>query len=261
MKSRKSNSILAAAAVLSASLLSASAATVTYTQGDLLMGFRATGGQGAGTSYVVNIGQASGYRDATTYGTVPIAGDLNADLTALYGSNWSTRSDILWGIAGTPSNTATVGGDAPPTLYASKPETSPGVSGAGWTIAGSSTRLSVATTIVSLQSSFAGYQATTNSPVATLMDDSVANTWRQYMASGGNASYTSGNKDFGAFANIEGTLNQGLTLFRVTNASAGSNEGTFSLSSSGSLSFVPEPTSSLLAGLGVLGLVLRRRRA
>jgi PEP-CTERM motif len=260
MKSKNSNSFYALVLALTATVASASAAVVTYTQGDLLMGFRATGGQGAGTSYVVNIGQASTYRDATSYGSIPIAGNIATDLSATYGSNWASRSDILWGIAGTPSNTATVAGDSVPTLYASKPETSPGVAGSGWVVPGSSTRVSVSTTIVTLQSSFSNSQATANSSAATLMDDTVANTWRQFMASGGAPAYTSGNKDFGAFANIEGTLSQGLTLFRVTDALAGSNEGTFTLSSGGSLAFVPEPTSSLLAGLGVIGLVFRRRR-
>lgn len=256
MKLKNINSISALSAVFAMTLVSAHAALVTYTQGDLLMGFRATSGQGAGTSYVVNIGQASGYRDATTYGTVPIAGNIDADLTAIYGSGWSSRTDILWGIVGTPSNTATVGGDDVPTLYATKP----GSATTGWQISGSSTRVAVATTIVSLQTSFATYTASANSAAAAIMTDSDQNTWRQYMASGGNGAYTAGNKDFGGFANIEGSLQDVLSLSRTTNASAGTIEGTFSISPAG-LSFVPEPTSALLAGLGAVTLLLRRRRA
>lgn len=256
MKLQKINSIPAMSAAFALTMLSAHAALVTYTQGDLLMGFRATSGQGAGTSYVVNIGQASGYRDATTYGTVPIAGNIDTDLTALYGSGWSSRTDILWGIVGTPSNTATVGGDDVPTLYASKP----GSASTGWQISGSSTRIAVSTTIVSLQSSFATYTASANSAAAVTMVDTDQNTWRQYMATGGNAAYTGGSKDFGAFANIEGSLQDVLSLSRTTNASAGTIEGTFSISSSG-LTFVPEPTSALLTGLGAVTLLLRRRRA
>jgi len=258
MKSKKSN-LLAFSAALAVSVLSANAALVTYSQGDLLMGFRATGGQGAGTSYVVNIGSAAGFRDAnpTSSMTVSIAGNINADLTATYGDGWASREDILWGVVGTPSNTATVASDVAPTLYASKP----GITATGWQISGSSTRLAVSTTIVSLQTTFAASQATSNSSVATLMTDTDANTWRQYMATGGNASYTSGGRDFGAFANIEGGLADKLSLSRTINASAGSIEGYFQINSGGSLSFVPEPTSALLAGLGGLALIIRRRRA
>jgi hypothetical protein len=150
-----------------------------------------------------------------------------------------------------------VGGDAVPTLYASKP----GDTTTGWQISGSSTRVAVATTIVSLQSAFSTSTATANSAAATTMTDTAPNTWRQYMATGGNASYTAGNKDFGAFANIEGTLQDVLSLSRTTNSSAGTIAGTFSINSAGALTFVPEPTSSLLAGLGAFALVLRRRRA
>ena len=233
----------------------------TYTAGDLLMGFRATGGQGFGTTYVLNIGQASNYRDVVTYGTVPVAGDFTTDLVSIFGSNWSTRTDLLWGIAGTPSKTATVGIDEAATMYASKPQTTPGVPGAAWTIAGLSTRTSVSTTMTGMQSGFAAYAASSNSSAGTIQLDGDANDWRSFMATGGDASRTTGNKDFGGFADIEGNVTQQLSLFRLDGpTNTGSFDGTFGISQSG-ITFVPEPASSALAVVGAAALVFRRRRS
>ncbi len=259
MKFEKCNTLLLGAAV---SLLAVTASHgAAYVAGDLLMGFRVTGGQGIGTSYVVNIGQASNYRDVVTYGTVPIAGDFTADLSAIYGSNWASRSDLIWGIAGTPSNTATVGGDDAATMYASKPQTAPGVEGSPWTIAGLSTRTSISTLIVGMQGGFAAYAAAPNSSAGTIQLDTDSNDWRSYMAAGGDATRTAGNKDFGGFANIEGSVTQEQSLFRLNGPdNIGSFEGTFSVGSAG-LTFVPEPTSSMLAALGAITLTLRRRRS
>lgn len=251
-----------AALVCSLGLVASAASHgATYVAGDLLMGIRATGGQGLGTTYVVNIGQASNYRDIVTYGTVPIAGDFTTDLSNIYGSNWSSRTDLVWGIAGTPSNSATVGIDEAATMYASKAQTTPGVPGAAWTIGGLSTRTSVSTTMTGMQSGFAAYTASSNSSAGTIQLDGDANDWRSFMATGGDASRTSGNKDFGGFADIEGNMTQQLSLFRLDGPNnTGTFEGTFSISQSG-LTFVPEPTSAVLTVFGAAALVLRRRRS
>ena len=233
----------------------------TYVAGDLLMGIRATAGQGLGTTYVVNIGQASDYRDVNVYGSVNIAGNFTADLANIFGANWYNRTDLVWGIAGTPSNSVTVGGDEAATLYASKPQSAVQVAGTAWTIAGLSSRTSVSTTLVGMQQGFATYAAAPNSSAGTVQQDSDSNDWRSYMASGGDASRTNGNRDFGGFSDIEGTVTQTQSLFRLDGpTNVGTFEGTFSLGQNG-LTFVPEPTSSMLAAMGVIGLAFRRRRS
>ena len=239
------------------------AEAATYAAGDLLMGFRATAGQGLGTSYVVNIGQASTYRDADSFSTVPIAGNFTTDLTDIFGANWHTRTDLLWGIAGTPSNVVAVAGDEAATMYASKAQTTPGAPGAAWTIAGLSTRTSVSTLMTGMQSGYAGYTASTNSPAGTIQVDTGTSDsdWRSYLATGGDASRTSGNRDFGGFSNIEGDPTQALSLFRLDGPNnVGSFEGTFAISPAG-LTFVPEPASSALAVIGAATLMFRRRRS
>lgn len=258
MKFKITTAALACAASLMAVSISHGA---TYTAGDLLMGFRATAGQGFGTTYVVNVGQAAQYRDITTYGTVPIAGDFTADLETIYGATWYTRTDLVWGVAGTPSNTATVGSDDPATMYASKPQTTAGVPGVAWTIAGLSTRTSISTLMTGMQSGYAAYTVSPNSSAGTIQLDTDPNDWRSFMATGGDASRTTGNKDFGGFANIEGNVTQQLSLFRLDGpTNIGTFEGSFSVGQNG-ITFVPEPTSSALAFIGAATLVFRRRRS
>jgi hypothetical protein len=232
---------LAAFGAISAPLaLAAPLNPPSYTAGDIFMGFRATGGQGATDVYVVNIGQAAYYRDATTTVT-PSLGNINADLAILYGSGWQTRTDILWGVAGTPSNSAgsPINGDTTPTLYASKLLTTVGSPGAGWSIPGASTRNTIATNIATFYSGFVTYEQSVNSANAVIQGDSDVFSWRQFMSAGGNVSYTSGNKDFGGFADIESQPAQKLSLFRMVSASAGSYEGYFAISAAGVLTFTP----------------------
>ncbi len=216
------------------------AAPPTYTAGDIFMGFRASAEPGATAVYVVNIGSAASYRDATSTIT-PNLGSINADLVALYGPDWQTRSDLQWGIAGTPSNTSVtaVNGDTTPTLYGSKLLATVGSPGIGWTIAGSSIRGTIATTISTFYSHFTDYQQSVNSSVAVIQGDGDTFSWRKFMAAGGNASYTSGSQDFGGFSNIEATPSQKLSLFRVTTKDPGTYEGYFAISASGVLSFTP----------------------
>lgn len=88
---------------------------------DLFLGVRASTGAGATQDYLVNIGQASIYRDATTPFAVPGLGNLGADLSVIFEENWSTRADVFWSVSGTPGPSA-AGGDLARTLYATTPE-------------------------------------------------------------------------------------------------------------------------------------------
>ena len=227
------------------------AAVPAYHAGDLFMGFRASEAPGSTECLLVNIGPASALRDATTPIVLDI-GNIGADLKALYGDNWFTRTDLSWGVAGTPSNTVDVGGDTVPTLYGSKEQSSPGVPGTGWKISGSSTRVAIATTMMDLQDNFDNvsfYPATTaNSTKAIVQSTSDVYAWRQFLAPGGAAGYTGGNTDFGAFTDIEGVGevagSEGLgfvtlSLFRVNGNTFGSYEGYFSISATGVVTFTP----------------------
>ena len=79
-------------------LPSTSTAAIIYADGDLLLGFRATGGQGGSTDYLVNLGSASSIVNSLAPITFSL-GNIGADLSTLFGS-WSTRADVLWSVSG-----------------------------------------------------------------------------------------------------------------------------------------------------------------
>ncbi|MGI8437148.1 MAG: hypothetical protein ACR2NX_09630 [Chthoniobacterales bacterium] len=78
------------------------ASAVTYNQGDVLIGFHATSGQGNFNTYIFNLGPMTQFRDATSSFTLPTS--LGNDLTTIYGPGWYTRGDLLFGVAGSPLN-------------------------------------------------------------------------------------------------------------------------------------------------------------
>ncbi len=101
MKMRLLTTAVLALAGLGLTVKPASAAAVSYSNDDLFLGFYASGGTGSSFDYLVNIGQASIYRDATGAFALNI-GDIGADLSATYGSDWNTRSDLYWAFLAAP---------------------------------------------------------------------------------------------------------------------------------------------------------------
>ncbi len=262
-----------------------SSAAVTYSVGDLLLGFHTAAGTGSGTSFVVNIGSAASYK--ITPGAVPAVTDLSAVLTSTYGSNWFSRTDLYWGIAGVRDNASggpntVVDGDAKATIYISRAASAPGASTA-WSLASGSTVVSSATSIVTMQGASGsdltlsgGFEGSTEasgtSGRGVLQDEgTTVNSWDEFNPIGGAA--------FGGIltGGIQGPLGTGTTayldLYRVvgrTSASASPNDAagagryitTFSLNSQGIIAAtaVPEPGAGLAAALVVCGAILRRRR-
>ncbi|MEK7951844.1 hypothetical protein [Luteolibacter soli] len=214
------------------------AAAPTFAQGDILMGFHATSGDGVADTYVVNLGSAASYRDATSNIT-PTLGNIGADLAAIYGANWRTRTDLFWGIAGCSSNAIPVNGDVAKVIYASRMEVTPGTSEGGWSGLNSTIRGEVATDMqqmTSTTSGFRSYQASSNSAFAVSQGTSDASSWAAFMAPGPQ---TAGLLDFDAFSDIEALPNQSLSLFRIAASTAGSYEGHFTISAAGVVTFVP----------------------
>jgi len=253
-----------------------SAQAVTYNDGDLFLGFRATGGTGASLDYLIDIGQASLYRDATSSFVLntsgPNIGNIGADLTALFGSGWSSRSDVLWEVIGTQKLAS--GLDATNTLYASKGETVFGTPESAWAARTNSSQGGQTTKIGStgMAGAYTSGTNTANSPVGVIQNDSDANSYNSFQSNiAGNSNVAFGNYS----SAIEGNFGGGpsgtaLDLFRATNTTTGSSPhtsdlGFFTADSSGNITFnvasVPEPASLTMLGLGgcFLGLVRRRK--
>jgi hypothetical protein len=140
-------------------------AQMTYTPGDIILGFQASGGDGSNNTYVLNLGAGVGFRDGTTTG--PIA-TIATDLNATFGLGWFQRTDLYWGIAGVRDpagagpNTV-VNGDPRATIYISRIAATPGGS-TPWTLASGPTVVSAATSIATMQF---GYNTTNGSDVIT----------------------------------------------------------------------------------------------
>ncbi len=258
--------------LIAASLgLSSNASAATYVAGDIFLGFRIDGGT---QDYLINIGQASLYKSpsASTF-TVPV-GNIGADLSTVFGSNWNSNSAVHWAVMGTNTNTTTTtAGETGRTLYASKAELTFGVQETPWNRGASGTQSGPASKLMGMAGT-AGYQggtATANSPVGVIQNVSDSASYASYQPGGtalnsGGISFAYWNPtiegDFGAGAGLAA-----LDLFRMAPGSSslsGEYLGTFTITNAGVLSFntspVPEPASlTLISALGLM--ITRRRRA
>ncbi len=136
MKSTIQN-ILLAAAGLALGATSAMSADWPPAKGDLVLGVQAISGTGSSTNVFLNLGPAHILRDATEG---EVFANLNEELTAAFGSDWATRSDLYFGAVANRSNGPASGlgsdpefeGDPSRTIYASRGTDVPGGSTA-WT--------------------------------------------------------------------------------------------------------------------------------
>lgn len=272
--------VLAAAgtAVLSSSLMAQS--SVTYTQGDFLLGFRATGGTGAASNVLVDIGAGSTFLNSST----PVVFNLSnlfSTLNGVFGSNWSTRSDLFWSVAGADASSSS-------TIYISDP-TTPGHDAAPWTGLGTANQTGVRNKINTEGGlpNTAGYNFYTGNSnpfgagPAVIEGNGDNSSYGSYHPGGANAGPAPG-ISYGFFSpTIEGTFANGTTgvtldLIKLTSATGLGNNGTdlgdFSLSSNGVLTWtpdvfeaVPEPSTYAMFAMGAMLLsgmmVLRRRRS
>jgi len=258
----------------------ARAAILTYSDDDLILGFHATGGTGVTLDYMVNLGQASIYRDATgtfkldgSNGSPINLGNIGADLAATFGSDWSTRDDLYWGIFGS-SNSSDIGSDIAGTEYASKAETTYGTARAAFNRANLGIQTQTGGKISAAGIAYAqNYTSTANSPKGAIQNTTDPDSYASYQTNSGTTSFTNILGALGTFSN--GANQSALDLFRMTPSGVanqkGSYEGTFTIDgTSGVITFsttppsaVPEPSTYglAMAAAAVAFIVARRRRS
>lgn len=248
----------------------------TFTNGDLILGFQATGGTGNTDNVFFNLGAGTNYRDGITTGVV---GNIGNTLSATYGANWYSRSDLFFGVIGNLNqqptsgigSRAAVNGDPSRTFYISTATAT--VGGGSLIAAGTYGSASLGTAGTTLS----GMEAM----VATLNNEADGSGILNQTANptGWNNSWTLRNPTPGAaFGIFTGGIQQNLgkltdstyvDLQRVlatnTGASPTGTVGggdyitTFAISSDGSIAAIPEPSTAMLGGLGLLALFRRSR--
>jgi hypothetical protein len=255
------------AALASATLLAQSgqAATLTYSNGDLLLGFYDSS---VSNDYVIDIGAASTFIGAT--GTISL-GNIGADLTSVFGSGWATNSALTWAVAGTTGATG-AGSIASKTNFLSQQETTAGTFNTSFkNLSGLAATVDSEINGVSGLSGSGGYNGQTGNATnaaGLIQATSATNSWGTDLGgtSGTNAGFKSTKNIEGTFANgASGTV---LDIDEVTsagNTTSGTVLGSLTINGSGDLTFTsvtaaPEPSTYALIGLsGLLVLAFRSR--
>ncbi|MDD5260538.1 MAG: PEP-CTERM sorting domain-containing protein [Methylacidiphilales bacterium] len=258
------------------------AKALTYSDGDLLLGFRATGGSSVTTDYVIDLGVFTQFTAGGVYVTgspvnISIGGITNgsgvaADLSAQYGSDWytNTTTGLLWGVAGTQKSIGN-GTSTANTLFVSAAEPSNGTQSTPWNRASTLSQGGPAgkmTTGTGQGGVYATGSATANDTAGTFQSTSTTNSWAYQMPGGGGTTATSaystysGTGGAGLEAVVSNTSANVLDLYRLnTGSGPGSLLGTLTLGSNGTVAFdaVPEPSTYAMLVGGVLALVVLRR--
>ena len=226
-------------------------AGLPFNDGDVLLSFRASGGDGSSTCYLVRLGSAMLFTGATGQFTVNL-GNIKTDLEATYGVDWKTRDDVFWSVCGVQK--AAGNGFSTNTMFATRAETAPGTQSTAWTrpstfaAGGPAGRIQ---SMASVQGSPTGYGAgttanqviSTNNAAALLQATNADNSYSSYQPGGSN---TTGSTAFGYFASataIEGTFANGtagsvLDFYTVAPGSGlAALAGAFRLDNNGNLTF------------------------
>ena len=230
------------------------------------------------------LGSAATYYNAAANSSFVVP-QLNVqDLITTFGANWSTRTDLSWGVVGTTGASA-VNGKVARTIWATRAETVAGTPSLAWSRAVSLTLQSPSNTIGALYTGSPGSldqaSATANSSFSALVDDTLAGSWTAQEDAVASVSFRYFNPSIrGSMDAIPSTasLYDGINgyavedLWEVAPGAAGTPGtlvGAFGLNKNGTLVFstnpgvftaVPEPSAALTAFALFAGMLLRRRR-
>lgn len=225
---------------LSVFRLTASAA-LPVNDGDLFLGFRATGGAGATQDYLVNIGSAANYTGASSAFTVTSIGNIGADLSSVFGSDWSTRADVFWSVSGT-----NLPADAAYTLYATRSRSNVNNPATPWLRRSPSAQSATDSKFDALTLYYQNLGVAATSPVGTIQNTTDTNSYASYQP--GGTTENSGGISFGAFnpsveGNFGGANGSVLDLFKIESSTTSGLPstwvGSFTVSASGQLTFTP----------------------
>lgn len=220
--------------------------------GDLFFGVRDSSGS-VPISYLIDLG-------TPPPSSSTVVTSLATDLSNLYGAGWYTNTNLHWGIIGYEGSNL---------IDVSKVESTFGVQSAPYALVASGTRNTITGQIDTVYSQGSG-GSDSNAAIQT-----AGFPFGGYSSTGGGAFLSSdpggwGNSAAGGFtsfgANFEGAgfSNVALDMYHLTN-SVNTYQGNFTVTSGGNVVYTapvaaPEPGHASLFGLGLVGLLFRRRR-
>jgi hypothetical protein len=265
MKPTAKLAAMAAAAGLACFAAQAGAAW-SFAPADTVLAFQATAGQGATTNLFFNLGNS-----VLLSGADGVLGNINNDLTATFGANWYSRSDLWFGVVANRSNlapgfpnfdTGGPGEDPGRTWYTSVATAAAGA-GLSWSGINSSALGTAGTNYNGLKTVLANLDETAFGAGVAVLDQTTQpvewnNSWSKWNPTPGAAfgTFTGGvQNNFGKAAPYVM-----LDIQRVQASQTGTYVNTLYVTGDGTL-VIPEPSSVLLAGLAGLGALMRRRRA
>jgi hypothetical protein len=301
MKKLLTTALLASASFALISM-DAKAAPFTGGIGDLILGFRVTdnSGQGATQNLEVDLGNVSHFTSLAPGQTLTLnattAGLALADLTSIYGANWNTRTDLVWGLAAASGRTGTSGVPGFPLseVWASSAELPSGTPGQAYIAKGFRLQNAASAAYENLVVVNPGDPAgLAQSGIGTANSTNSANETAATPGSWFSSEFNQGPSSTTEFSFFNGTPLDAFTYggdgvnltsapttsigdFYQLNPQATSTAtapaillGKFSLTQGGVFTYtaaaIPEPSSLGLMGVGFLSLVgmvvLRRRRS
>jgi len=169
-----------------------------FPNGNLLLGVQATGGTGSTKNVFFNLGPGTSFRDNGNQG---LLGNINTELTEVFGADWFTRTDLYFGVIGNLSSLPTSGlgsagavnGDPSRTFYTSRATTTPGNS-VPWTGFNSSLLGTAGNDLNGQETMVRTLSLTTSGSGAAILDQSTQptewnNGWTKWNPTSG-AAYT-----------------------------------------------------------------------
>jgi hypothetical protein len=224
-------------------------AQVSANLNDLVLGFRASGGQGQNVNLEVNLGSVSQFQNQPAGTTLLISRLSAADLAATYGANWATRTDLTWGIVGTAGRISGGPNGAPvATVWATNAEATVGTQSAAWTPGSRDAQFNVSSQIEALilasPGSLNGASATANSTSSSAINATLAGSYTYQDSFQVGTSFSFFNPS------VNNTVNAGSGTYAVSDlyelrvgASTATYLGSFGLLKTGTLTFSTSPST------------------
>ena len=248
--------LLLTAFLAALALASSARAQVQANLGDLVLGFRATGGTGQNVNLEVNLGTVAQFQGQSAGTTLVLSRLAVNDLVATYGANWATRTDLFWGVVGTAGRISAGPGGAPVgTLWATNAEAAVGTQSLAWAPDSRGAQFNASASIEALlfggPGSINGAAQTANSTNTAAINATLAGSYtsQDTVQSGVSFGFFNPSINNSVKADSSGYAVSDLYEVRVSAASS-TYLGSFGLQANGTLTFSTSPTFFTAAAAG-----------